>query len=205
MLVRVTESQTPLWMQATEVVKEKFRSSYKASVEPSPQYFAVTQDSEERILSCAGITFADDRTLFSEQYLSQPIETILSQRFEKMIDRSVIAEIGSLISHHLTAGMIMVNMVPLLAWCMGAQYLLCTVTPRVRKMMESCQIDFEPLLTADPQRLADDGGKNWGTYYSKLPVTGFIRVDPKRSRFAAMTLGTLFTQLSTDLPARAQP
>jgi hypothetical protein len=72
-------------------------------------------------------------------------------------------------------------------------------------MMESCQIDFEPLLTADPQRLADDGGKNWGTYYSKLPVTGFIRVDPKRSRFAAMTLGTLFTQLSTDLPARAQP
>ena len=205
MLVRVTESQTPLWMQATEVVKEKFRSSYKASVEPSPQYFAVTQDSEEHILSCAGITFADHRTLFSEQYLSQPIEAILSQRYEKMIDRSVIAEIGSLISHHRTAGMIMVNMVPLLAWCMGAQYLLCTVTPRVRQMMESCQIDFEPLLTADPQRLADDGGKNWGTYYSKLPVTGFIRVDPKRSRFAAMTLGTLFTQLSTDLPARAQP
>jgi len=204
-LVRVTESQTPLWVQATEVVKEKFRSSYNASVEPSPQYFALTLDSEERILSCAGITFADHRTLFSEQYLSQPIETILSERFEKTIDRSTIAEIGSLISHHLTAGMIMVNMIPLLAWCMGGHYLLCTVTPRVREMMESCQIDFEPLLTADPQRLANDGGKNWGSYYSKMPVTGFIRVDPKRSRFAAMTLGTLFTQLPTDLPARAQP
>jgi len=194
-----------LWVQATEVVKEKFRSSYNASVEPSPQYFALTLDSEERILSCAGITFADHRTLFSEQYLSQPIETILSERFEKTIDRSTIAEIGSLISHHLTAGMIMVNMIPLLAWCMGGHYLLCTVTPRVREMMESCQIDFEPLLTADPQRLANDGGKNWGSYYSKMPVTGFIRVDPKRSRFAAMTLGTLFTQLPTDLPARAQP
>nr|WP_242486277.1 thermostable hemolysin [Pseudomonas sp. TH03] len=204
-MVRVTESQTPLWVQATEVVKEKFRSSYNASVEPSPQYFALTLDSEERILSCAGITFADHRTLFSEQYLSQPIETILSERFEKTIDRSTIAEIGSLISHHLTAGMIMVNMIPLLAWCMGGHYLLCTVTPRVREMMESCQIDFEPLLTADPQRLANDGGKNWGSYYSKMPVTGFIRVDPKRSRFAAMTLGTLFTQLPTDLPARAQP
>ncbi|MGE8144239.1 thermostable hemolysin [Pseudomonas frederiksbergensis] len=204
MLVRVTESQTPLWVQATEVVKEKFRSSYKATVEPSPQYFAVTLDNEERILSCAGITFADHRTLFSEQYLSQPIETILSERFEKTIDRSTIVEIGSLISHHLTAGMIMVNMIPLLAWCMGGHYLLCTVTPRVREMMESCQIDFEPLLTADPERLANDGGKNWGSYYSKMPVTGFIRVDPKRSRFAAMTLGTLFTQLPTDLPERAQ-
>ncbi|KAF2393362.1 MULTISPECIES: thermostable hemolysin [Pseudomonas] len=204
MLVRVTESQTPLWVQATEVVKEKFRSSYKATVEPSPQYFAVTLDNEERILSCAGITFADHRTLFSEQYLSQPIETILSERFEKPIDRSTIVEIGSLISHHLTAGMIMVNMIPLLAWCMGGHYLLCTVTPRVREMMESCQIDFEPLLTADPERLANDGGKNWGSYYSKMPVTGFIRVDPKRSRFAAMTLGTLFTQLPTDLPERAQ-
>lgn len=205
MLVRVTESQTPLWVQATEVVKEKFRSSYNASVEPSPQYFALTLDKDERILSCAGITFADHRTLFSEQYLPQPIETILSERFEKTIDRSTIVEIGSLISHHLTAGMIMVNMIPLLAWCMGGHYLLCTVTPRVRQMMESCQIDFEPLLTADPARLADDGGKNWGSYYSKMPVTGFIRVDPKRSRFAAMTLGTLFTQLPTDLPARAQP
>nr|WP_283777246.1 thermostable hemolysin [Pseudomonas nunensis] len=203
-MVRVTESQTPLWVQATEVVKEKFRSSYKATVEPSPQYFAVTLDNEERILSCAGITFADHRTLFSEQYLSQPIETILSERFEKPIDRSTIVEIGSLISHHLTAGMIMVNMIPLLAWCMGGHYLLCTVTPRVREMMESCQIDFEPLLTADPERLANDGGKNWGSYYSKMPVTGFIRVDPKRSRFAAMTLGTLFTQLPTDLPERAQ-
>lgn len=205
MLVRVTESQTPLWVQATEVVKEKFRSSYNASVEPSPQYFALTLDKDERILSCAGITFADHRTLFSEQYLPQPIETILSERFENTIDRSTIVEIGSLISHHLTAGMIMVNMIPLLAWCMGGHYLLCTVTPRVRQMMESCQIDFEPLLTADPARLADDGGKNWGSYYSKMPVTGFIRVDPKRSRFAAMTLGTLFTQLPTDLPARAQP
>ncbi|WP_044424475.1 thermostable hemolysin, partial [Pseudomonas avellanae] len=161
-------------------------------------------DNEGRILSCAGITFADHRTLFSEQYLSQPIEKILSDRFEKPIDRSTIVEIGSLISHHLTAGMIMVNMIPLLAWCMGGHYLLCTVTPRVREMMESCQIDFEPLLTADPERLANDGGKNWGSYYSKMPVTGFIRVDPKRSRFAAMTLGTLFTQLPTDLPERAQ-
>lgn len=201
MLIRVTESQTPLWIQATEAVKEKFRSSYKASIEPNPQYFALTLDQDERILACAGITFADHRTLFSEQYLSRPIEKILSERMEKTIDRSTIVEIGSLISHHLTAGTIMVNMIPLLAWCMGAHYLLCTVTPRVRKVMESCQIVFEPLLEADPQRLADNSGDNWGSYYAKNPVTGFIRVDPKRSRFAAMTLGTLFTQL----PARVLP
>jgi hypothetical protein len=50
-------------------LKEKFRSSYNASVEPNPQYLALTLGSEARILSCAGITFADHRTLFSEQYL----------------------------------------------------------------------------------------------------------------------------------------
>lgn len=205
MQIRVAETKTPLWVQATEVVKEKFRRSYSASVEPNPQYFAVTQDPSDRILACAGITFADHRTLFSEQYLAQPIEVILSQRLEKTIDRSNIVEIGNLISHHLTAGMILVNMIPLLSWCMGGHYLLCTVTPRVRQMMESCQIDFEPLLTADPARLGEEGGKNWGTYYSKLPVTGFIRVDPQRSRFAAMTLNTSFSQLPGDSLARAQP
>ena len=57
-------------------LKEKFRSSYNASVEPNPPYLALTLGSEARILSCAGIPFADYRTLFSEQYLSQPIETI---------------------------------------------------------------------------------------------------------------------------------
>lgn len=205
MQIRVAENKTPLWVQATEVVKDKFRSSYAASVEPNPQYFAVTQDQEDRILACAGITFADHRILFSEQYLTQPIEEILSQRFERTIERSNIVEIGNLISHHLTAGMILVNMIPLLSWCMGGHYLLCTVTPRVRQMMESCQIDFEPLLTADPTRLADDSGKNWGTYYAKKPVTGFIRVDPKRSRFAATTLNTSFTQLPGETLARAQP
>ncbi|WP_260959050.1 thermostable hemolysin [Pseudomonas citri] len=205
MQIRVAETKTSLWVQATEVVKDKFRSSYAASVEPNPQYFAVTQDQEDRILACAGITFADHRILFSEQYLAQPIEEILSQRFEKTIERSNIVEIGNLVSHHLTAGMILVNMIPLLSWCMGGHYLLCTVTPRVRQMMESCQIDFEPLLTADPTRLADDGGKNWGTYYAKKPITGFIRVDPKRSRFAATTLNTSFTQLPGETLARAQP
>lgn len=204
MQIRVAETKMPLWVQATEVVRQKFRSSYSASIEPNPQYFAVTQDPADRILACAGITFADHRILFSEQYLTQPIDAILSQRFEKRIERSNIVEIGNLVSHHLTAGMILVNMIPLLAWCMGGHYLLCTVTPRVRQMMESCQIDFEPLLTADPARLADDGGKNWGSYYAKSPVTGFIRVDSQRSRFAAMTLNTSFTQLPRDGLARAQ-
>ncbi|MEN1833341.1 thermostable hemolysin [Pseudomonas lijiangensis] len=200
MLIRVTDCDSPLWKQAAEIVKEKFQHSYKATIEPTPQYFALTQDEDERIMSCAGITFGDHRTLFSEQYLTQPIHEILSDLQGKQIERSSIAEIGSLISHHVTAGVIMVNMIPLLAWCMGAQYLLCTVTPRVREMMEGCQIVFEPLLTADPTRLTGDAGKNWGSYYSKRPVTGFIKVDPQRSRFAAMTLGTLFNHIPT--PAR---
>ncbi|MBP0940261.1 thermostable hemolysin [Pseudomonas alliivorans] len=195
MLIRVTDCESPLWKQAVEIVKSKFQSSYKANIEPNPQYFALTQDEDERIMSCAGITFGDHRTLFSEQYLPRPIHEILSERHGQQIERASIAEIGSLISHHVTAGVIMVNMIPLLAWCMGAQYLLCTVTPRVREMMESCQIVFEPLLTADPTRLSEDGGKNWGSYYAKRPITGFIKVDPQRSRFAAMTLGTLFNHL----------
>ena len=202
MLIRVTERQAPLWKDASEVVRQKFNNSYDANIEPSPQYFVVTQTPEEKIISCAGITFADDRILFSEQYLSQPIEQILSDRFGKNVDRANIAEIGSLTSHHVTAGMILVNMIPLLAWCMGAHYLLCTVTPHVRRMMESCQIEFSPLLTADPDCLREDGA-NWGSYYAQQPVTGFIRVDPKRSRFAAMTLSTLFTHTPAEFPRRA--
>ena len=201
MLIRVTEKDTVLWKNASSVSKLKYNRAYNASIEPSPQYYVVVQTADDHILACAGITFGDEEGLFSEQYLDEPIEAILHKRYGKEIERSNIAEIGSLTSHHATAGMILVNMIPLLSWCMGAHYLLCTVTPRVIAMMEGCQIAFEPIEQANPERLTE-AKDIWGSYYDQVPVTGFIRVDPKRSRFAAMTVGTVFTHTPLTLPKR---
>lgn len=140
MLIRVTERSTPLWDEALNAARKQYGRVYGAQINPEPQYFVVIQSTDEKLLACAGITFADERTLFSEQYLAGPVEDILRPRIDREIERANIVEIGSLISHHSTAGMILVNMIPLLAWCMGAHVLLCTVTPRVRAMMEGCQI-----------------------------------------------------------------
>lgn len=202
MLIRVAESHTPLWSRAAEVVKLRFKKSYEASVDPAPQYFVITQNEQEEILACAGITLAEDRKLFSEQYLPDSVERTLSAKFGKTIDRTLIGECGSLTSLHATAGAILVNMVPMLAWCMGIHYLLVTVTPRVRQMMESCQIEFEPMFEADPGKLDGDAEK-WGKYYEQRPVTGVIPVDPRQSRFAAVTLSTLFSQTYLEMPKRA--
>ncbi|MEH6559810.1 MAG: thermostable hemolysin [Marinobacter sp.] len=201
MLIRVTETNTALWNKASEVSKLKYNSAYNASIDPAPQYYVVVQNAKDRILACAGITFGEEGGLFSEQYLDKPIEAILRARLGKELERSNIAEIGSLTSHHATAGMILVNMIPMLAWCMGAHYLLCTVTPQVIRMMEGCQIAFEPLEQADPDRLTE-AKELWGSYYDRVPVTGFIRVDPKRSRFAAITVETVFTHTPLAKPKR---
>lgn len=191
MLIRVTEANTDLWRKASEVSRRKYNKSYNARINPIPQYYVVVQTEESQILACAGITFADGGVLFSEQYLNSPIESILQTRLGKKAKRSHIAEIGTLTSRHTTAGTILVNMIPMLAWCMGARYLLCTVTPRVITMMEECQIPFEPIKHAESDRL-EEAEHSWGTYYNQTPVTGFIQVDPKRSRFAALTVGTVF-------------
>ncbi|MEB0199999.1 thermostable hemolysin, partial [Pseudomonas sp. 5S4] len=133
-----------------------------------------------------------------------PIERVLSDRFHKQINRFSIAEVGNLISNQETAGRILVDMIPLLAWSMGAKYLICTVTPKVQRMMEACQIVFEPLIMATPEGLTDRGKKDWGTYYSEQPVTGFIRIDPKRSRFAELTMKASF-HLPIEESMRAAP
>lgn len=201
MFIRVTERKTTLWKKASEFCKLKYKNSYNANINPTSQYYVVVQNEENRILACSGVTFGDEGRLFSEQYLDESIDTILLKKFGMEVERSSIAEIGNLTSDHFTAGMILVNMIPLLAWCMGAHYLLCTVTPRVIAMMEGCQIAFEPIEQADPDRL-DEAREIWGAYYDQAPVTGFIRVDPKRSRFAAMTVGTVFTHNSLITPKR---
>ncbi|MCY1362884.1 Thermostable hemolysin [compost metagenome] len=201
MLISVTERNTTLWDEALDVVRNQYNRTYDANIAPDPQYFVVIQSMTGKILACAGVTFADESRLFSEQYLANPIENVLSLRSDREVERANIVEIGSLVSHHPTAGRILVNMIPMLAWCMGAQFLLCTATPRVRAMMASCQITFEPIEQADPSRL-DNSQESWGSYYEQRPVTGFIQVDPKRSRFAAMTVSTIFTHAPVDLPKR---
>ena len=186
MKIRVAKHGTALWNLAASAVQKKYQSAYEAQVEPNPENFVVAIDNDQNILACAGITFAERAPLFSEQYLEKPIELLTRETWQREYYRSDIAEIGNLISNDKNASVSIIKLVPLLAWCMGAKALLCTITPKVAGLLKACDIEFEPLCEADPSKVAG-GARAWGSYYESRPITGLIHVANHRALFHSLT------------------
>ncbi|MBI0329795.1 thermostable hemolysin [Burkholderia plantarii] len=195
MKIRVAKQGTALWTTAAVAVKKKYRIAYEAQVEPNPENFVVAIDDAQRILACAGITFAGPTPLFSEQYLEKPIESVIHDTWGVEYFRNEIAEIGNLISNDISASASVIKLVPLLAWCMGARALLCTVTTKVAGLLKNYDIQFEPICEADPARVAG-AGHAWGSYYANRPVTGLIHVADHRALLRHMTTSMDFISRS---------
>ncbi len=186
MNIRVVKQGTALWNLAVTAVQNKYRSAYEAQIEPNPENFVVAVEGDRTILACAGITFAATGKLFSEQYLDTPIETAIQDIWRCQYNRNEIAEVGNLISFDKRASLSVIKLVPLLAWCMGAKALLCTITPKVAGLLNACDIRFEPICEADPAKV-DGGGEGWGSYYANKPTTGLIHTANHRELFQRLT------------------
>ncbi len=186
MNIRVVKQGTALWNLAATAVQNTYRNAYEAQIEPNPENFVVAVEGDRTVLACAGITFAGTGTLFSEQYLDKPIETTIQERWRCEYGRSEIAEVGNLISIDKRASLSVIKLVPLLAWCMGAKALLCTITPKVAGLLNACDIRFEPVCEADPTKVNGDG-REWGSYYASKPTTGLIHVANHRELFQRLT------------------
>ncbi|MEO9382931.1 thermostable hemolysin [Chromobacterium phragmitis] len=193
MKIRVAKHGTALWNLAATAVQEKYQNAYEAQVEPNPENFVVAMDDNQNTLACASITFAEHISLFSEQYLEKPIELLVREMWQREYYRSDIAEIGNLISNDKNASLSIIKLVPLLAWCMGAKALLCTVTPKVASLLKACDIEFEPICAADPAKVAG-GARAWGSYYDSHPVTGLIHVANHRALFHRLTTSMDFVR-----------
>jgi hypothetical protein len=81
----------------------------------------------------------------------------------------------------------MVRLIPIIAWCMGMEYILCTVTARLRDVLQRLDIAFTVLGDADPGRLDPGERAAWGTYYDQSPQVGFIELRVLAPLFAGAT------------------
>lgn len=78
MRVNFSSSNTQEWEDAVHLVKDKDRRSFNASTNPKPTCFTVdlltNKQEQEYVVACSGLTVTASRTLFSKQYLPEPIE-----------------------------------------------------------------------------------------------------------------------------------
>jgi hypothetical protein len=169
------------WNNAASLVRDKYRRSFDADIMPQPSCFVVCRtrpaqgDGGMQTVACAGVSFSGAKRLFSEIYLDEPIEQIIARQEGETVKREVIAEIGSLASVERDAGIELVRLLPIVSWCLGKHYVLCTATRQLTRIFERVGYEFIQLQHADASRLNEKTNR-WGTYYENRPETGYFRV-----------------------------
>ena len=181
--------ETPLWHGAADLVHQTFSERFDAAVSADPDAFLVARPTPsdgadrqedgatEEVLACSGVNFGTERPFFSEYYLDDSAEQVISDYLGAPCERDDILEFGAIASQAFSAGTEMVKAMPVFTWALGKVYALCTLTRPLTRLIERVGYPFEPLAEARQDRLPVEDQDRWGNYYEQEPRTGIIRLD----------------------------
>lgn len=192
MKLSLARRPTEAWKSCVQLVRQRYAASFDAEVHPDPDAFVVgysdtTSAFSDGISACAGITFASRASFFSERYLDDRIENCVERLSGVKSDRQRIVEIGQLASRHDGSGQEIIRMVPVMMWCLGMQYIMCTATTAVVGFLQKMKIPFAPLQAASRDRLSAAERERWGSYYDESPVVGVIPLNQIAPLFSDTT------------------
>lgn len=142
--------------------------------------------------ACAAITSAATTRLFSEQYLDEPCDQLVTQRERKLVSRHHIAEIGTFAASDPGAGVDLLQILPLVAWLRGFRYALMTAVPDIRALLAASGVPFVALANARVEALPADQRARWGSYYAHGPITGYVALEQPAADAAVSLLHRRF-------------
>ena len=175
--VSVAPRSTPLWEAAAEFVRSRYAHAYGADITPDPDCFIVARtDGSDRIVGCGGMTFHSGAGFFSERYLHRPLEETLAGLTVDAVERTDVVEIGAFAGQGGT-GAELVRLLPIVAWCHGMRFILCTVTDTLVETLRRLEVPFHQLGPAVPDWMNAPERQRWGRYYDHHPTTGVIPLD----------------------------
>lgn len=173
--------------------KKCYRESYGAEIKTFCRELLVLRASSGELVSCVGINMAGEGELFLEQYLHTPVEQQLAAKLKRPVDRTKIAEIGTLATGH--KGLCRLTMVGLagLLKSRGIEHVTLTGIQSVRNALAHLGIPLHFLSTATADKLKEDASQ-WGSYYEAAPEVVFIDVT-----IGCRQIGRAICQLNNEL------
>lgn len=118
--------------------------------------------------AAVGLAQASSGKLFAEQYLSAPVEQLLSAELGLQVERHEIVEIGNLVSTWKGSSLLLFIVIGEVLERLGHHYVLFTGTREVKALL--ARLRYSPVILADADpSLLPDGGASWGTYYNNQP------------------------------------
>ena len=162
-LLEPSDPQRPAIEQA---IRSVFAEEYGARVSALPQTLAALLDKHGTLLSATGLRFERDG-FFSEHYLDEPVEQILSRCAGMAVNRSQIVEIGSMAGFRPATSLLLVDLIARRCLDSGLSWAIFTATNRLRALLRRSRITTIDLAAASRDRVPDPD--IWGGYYLHDP------------------------------------
>ena len=158
-------------------IAEGYRKHFDATlVEFFPVILAIKVIDSGLILGAVGLRYAEGDQLFSEKYLNQNIETILSAKENQVIDRKAVIELG----HFIVSASSEVNTVmPLVAQflkSLDVKWVVYTLSRPIKIAFKRMGIQLTHLQHADPEALRLSK-TDWGNYYDFKPAVYYSNIE----------------------------
>lgn len=132
-----------------------------------PQLLAFYDD-QHQLLAAVGLRSADEGRLFSEQYLTSPVEAVMAQRGLAWVTRAEIVEVGNFAA--VTPGIARELILQVTCMLAAARrpWVLFVATQQLRNAFRRLHLSPIELAEASAERLTDKGS-DWGDYYASHP------------------------------------
>lgn len=164
-MLTFVDPQHALRSSVEALIKEVYADRYSAHIDAFPKRLICLTERDAPVCA-AGLRDAAEQ-FFSELYLDQPVETLLTKVVRKPVERDAIFEVTSLVSHvpQLTPYFVQ----QIVNYGHHNNYLWCffTATRRLRLFLERLRLRPHLLCSAEQSRIRDFN--RWGSYYAADP------------------------------------
>lgn len=150
-------------------IEDAYAEAYGGQIRAHYPTLMSVQDEAGVLYAAVGFRHAGEAPLYLEQYLEDPVESVLGQAIGTRVDRAHVVEIGGLASSGQGATVFLFAAMAHHLQKEGLRFAVATATDELRRIFHKAGLGPLQLARADPRRL-DDGGGSWGAYYQTDPV-----------------------------------
>lgn len=175
----LAELQTPIALQVVgtehrhrpsveQFIREVFHNAYGAEIQSFyPTLLSFSSGNEQR----AAVGFRDGtvKPLFSEHYLPQPADELITAHTGHCVPRDQLVEVGNLALTGAGEARWVIAAVTQFLYEMGYRWVLFTAVKPLFNAFQRLGLNPIQLAQADASRLPNRG-QNWGNYYDTRPI-----------------------------------
>ena len=134
------------------------------------------------MIAAAGWRGGNQKPLFLERYLDEPVEQLLERLSGQRLVRERLVEVGHLASEKPGGSLHVILALAQHLARSGYEWVVFTATSELVRIFTRLGLPLLALAAADPARLGDEA-RDWGRYYDTQPVVvaGRIRLALERA------------------------